>query len=255
MEGTGWCEVALPPLGAEIESEDKAEAKAAVSNDEEVEKEEAVYELDFRSGGGLSRGSVSRANFVPFAVGSSTAAQRLVVFEDAGVFHRTPLTAYALPDLQAGRQRPMARVVFYGANSLGDAVRFEQPARAVALSPTATAAALPTGLRRALEAYAASQPQLELTDALDLYLRGDAELVRFLESDGAGTSISVAAPASLRDRERWASAPELGQMLGEIIGTREQVLACLRLQDQYRSHMRSLESDGAERKGEKWLFE
>ena len=80
-----------------------------------------MYELDFRSDGGLSRGSVSRANFVPFAIGRPTAAQRLVLFEDAKVFHRTPLTAYGLHELQTRRQRPMARVVCYGASGAGDA--------------------------------------------------------------------------------------------------------------------------------------
>ena len=193
-EGTGWCEVALPPLGAETaEAEAVAEAVfAAVGGDGEGEgegegeDEEAVYELDFRSDGGLNRAGISRANFVPFAIGSSTAAQRLVVFEDAGVFHRTPLTAYALPDLQAMRQRPMARVVCYGTSSDGSELRFEQPAHAAAPTPTSAADALPAGLHRALEAYAASQPQWGLADALDAYLRGDAELVRFLESGGVG---------------------------------------------------------------------
>ena len=192
-EGTGWCEVALPPLGADT-AEAVAEAvveAVAVGGDgegegEDEEEEEAVYELDFRSDGGLNRAGISRTNFVPFAIGSSTAAQRLVVFEDAGVFHRTPLTAYALPDLQASRQRPMARVVCYGTSSEGNEVRFEQPVHAAAPTPTSAAAALPAGLHRALEAYAASQPQWELADALDAYLRGDGELVRFLESGGAG---------------------------------------------------------------------
>ena len=185
-EGTGWCEVALPPLGAETaKAEAVAEAEAVVVGGED-EDEEALYELDFRSDGGLNRAGVSRANFVPFAIGSSTAAQRLVVFEDAGVFHRTPLTAYALPDLQTSRQRPMARVVCYGTSSDGSELRFEQPAHAAAPTPTPATAALPPGLHRALEAYAASQPQWDLADALDAYLRGDAELVRFLESGGVG---------------------------------------------------------------------
>ena len=185
-EGTGWCEVALPPLGVET-ADAEAEAVGGDGEDEDKdEAEEAVYELDFRSDGGLSRAGVSRANFVPFAIGSSSAAQRLVVFEDAGVFHRTPLTAYALPDLQARRQRPMARVVCYGTSSTGDTLGFEQPAHSSA--PTSTVSALPAGLRRALEAYAASRPQCTVADALDAYLRGDAELVRFLESGRVGAA-------------------------------------------------------------------
>ena len=60
---------------------------------------------------------------------------------------------------------------------------------------------------------------------------------------GASTGKSAAgavAAASLRERGsgRWASAPELEQIAGELIGTREQVLACLRLQDEYRAHRR-----------------
>ena len=69
------------------------------------------------------------------------------------------------------------------------------------------------------------------------------------EAGGVGESKSAAgavAAASLR----WASAPELEQIAGELIGTREQVLACLRLQDQYRAHRRrSLERSGAAREG------
>ena len=63
---------------------------------------------------------------------------------------------------------------------------------------------------------------------------------------GASTGKSAAgavAAASLREHGergsgRWASAPELEQIAGELIGTREQVLACLRLQDEYRAHRR-----------------
>ena len=60
------------------------------------------------------------------------------------------------------------------------------------------------------------------------------------EAGGVSASTGVATAAPL-DRNRWASAPELDQIVGELIGTREQVLACLRLQDQYRAHRRSLE--------------
>ena len=75
------------------------------------------------------------------------------------------------------------------------------------------------------------------------------------EAGGVGESKSksaagAVAAASLRGRGRWASAPELEQIAGELIGTREQVLACLRLQDQYRAHRRrSLERSGAAREG------
>ena len=48
---------------------------------------------------------------------------------------------------------------------------------------------------------------------------------------------AVAAPVV----KRWASHPELHEIAGELIGTREQVLACLQLQDQFRAR-RSLEA-------------
>ena len=115
--------------------------------------------------------------FVPFAVGRPTAAQRLVLFEDAKVFHRTPLTAYALRDLQASRQRPMARFVLYGSSGAGDAVGLSVPAHAAAM--TDVELALPTGLRRFVEDYAA-QPGVSRTKALDAYVAGDSNLVRHL---------------------------------------------------------------------------
>ena len=173
-EGTGWCEVALPPL--EPDAVEAAPDAEAMMGGEEAD-EEVVYELDFRSDGGLSRGGVSRASFVPFAVGRPTAAQRLVLFEDAKVFHRTPLTAYSLRDLQASRQRPMARFVLYGSSGAGDAVGLSVPAHAAAM--TDVELALPTGLRRFVEDYAA-QPGVSRTKALDAYVAGDSDLVRHL---------------------------------------------------------------------------
>ena len=70
------------------------------------------------------------------------------------------------------------------------------------------------------------------------------------KSKSATVAAAAAAATPLRDGARWASAPELEQIAGELIGTREQVLACLRLQDQYRAHRRrSLERCGAVREG------
>lgn len=40
-------------------------------------------------------------------------------------------------------------------------------------------------------------------------------------------------------KERWASAPELDQLVGELIGTRDQVLSALKLQDAYRACRRT----------------
>ena len=42
---------------------------------------------------------------------------------------------------------------------------------------------------------------------------------------------------SATPRQRWASAPELDELAGELLGTREQVLACLVLQGAYRQRL------------------
>ena len=103
--------------------------------------------------------------------------------------HRTPLTAHALAELQAKRQRPIVRVVFCGSSADGQTLGFVPPsvvsgtesgaaatglpavaagtaalgdaptgaagaAGAAALEPIDAPDVLPLGLRRALGAYA-----------------------------------------------------------------------------------------------------
>ena len=57
----------------------------------------------------------------------------------------------------------------------------------------------------------------------------------------ASAAATLVPPPS--SRERWASAPELEQLLaGEVIGTREQVIACLKLQGAFRCSRRRASS-------------
>ena len=166
-EGLGWLEVALPP-------------RAAADNDNDDGEES--YTVDLGADDDAERRAISRATFLPFGL-TTTAGQRLVVFEDARAMHRTPLTAHARAELQARRQRPMARVVFHGADANGDAVGFPTP-RAAAAAP---AAALPAGLRRAVEGYAAAAGATSFADALEAYVRGDADVVAFVAGGVKGS--------------------------------------------------------------------
>ena len=66
--------------------------------------------------------------------------------------------------------------------------------------------------------------------------------LRTAESGGKRAATAAAAPAAAPPAvavapvvKRWASAPELHAIAGDLIGTREQVLACLQLQDQFRA--------------------
>ena len=136
----------------------------------------------------------------------SAAAQRLVVFEDAAVVHRTPLTAHAHAALQAQRQRPIARLVCYGAAADGSTVGFDHPVsggggeeRTGTAPPVLTAAttpevALPSGLRRAVASLSEDQEPAEraLAEALEVYVGGGPEVVRrFAAARRAGRRRSV----------------------------------------------------------------
>ena len=149
-EGLGWLEVALPP-------------RAAADNDHDDGEES--YTVDLGADDDAERRAISRATFLPFGL-TTTAGQRLVVFEDARAMHRTPLTAHARAELQARRQRPMARVVFHGAGRQRRRRRLPGAARGAA-----PAAALPAGLRRAVEGYAAAAGAPSFEEALDARAR------------------------------------------------------------------------------------
>ena len=55
----------------------------------------------------------------------------------------------------------------------------------------------------------------------------------------ADPPLQAAPQAPVLGRARWASAPEVETLVGELIGTREQVLACLALQAAFRARIRA----------------
>lgn len=147
-----WFEVALPAT-------DDADEGAAVDDDE------PAFALDFGQNDDTLRARISRRNLVAFERGAHAAEQRLVVFEDARAFHRTPLTAHALPLLQAAGQRPIARIVFHGkgddGNELGfpsvDGQRAAGMHAALSGSSARVCGELPAGLRSAVQIHAEGQ--------------------------------------------------------------------------------------------------
>ena len=123
-----WFEVAVP-VPAE-----KPGRRADESSGECDEDDEPQYTVDFGADPEAHQ-RLSAPRLALFPVGRPT--QRLVVFEDAAVFHRTPLTAHAVSGLQARRQRPIARIVFRGANDLGHTLGWVPSAVAAAVVPAA----------------------------------------------------------------------------------------------------------------------
>ena len=186
-----WFEVALPDEGDQCSDSD----------------DEAAFTLDFGHGDDELRQRISRRNLVAFERGPRAAEQPLVIFEDARAFHRTPLTAYALPQLQAAGQRPIARIVFHGKSDQGDDLGFpslcastveghgcadEASRRCAPLNGE-----LPRGLWRAVHAHAQAQCAVAvdaslaaaatptaamLSASLDAYVDGAAEIIRSIEN-------------------------------------------------------------------------
>lgn len=109
-----WFEVALPePLEARRGDADYAA--------EGFDEEECA--LDFLSDDAPRKATIAPDNFLPFSLHE----QKLVVFEDSEVYHRTPLTARAFPDIHC--RRPIVRIDFYGRSSHGgETMAFRQPA-------------------------------------------------------------------------------------------------------------------------------
>ena len=154
----GWSEVAMPHGSGRGDRGDVSDG----SDDDSSE-----FLLDFGQSDGEERAGVSEHNVLLFEHGVA-ADQRLVIFEDARVFHRTPLTAYAASErLQDERQRPIARVVFHGVSADGASVGFSYPhatqssprgddkvASEAIHSQKVAEEELPPGLRRAIEAHA-----------------------------------------------------------------------------------------------------
>jgi hypothetical protein len=205
-----WSEVALPQSTAVASTRGDERTETAPGLDEGGGDDETLYALHFGVDE-AQRSRVSRDCFVPFGVGAAAAEQVLVVFEDAAVFHRTPLTAHALPALQAERERPIARIVFHGAAADGSPISLPSPAPSLEDSGVAGGpdprldahlnVSLPAGLRDAVEAYAQhsasrrtvavsqpgphnSEPSALMMASLDAYVAGDDEMVQFLKQRG-----------------------------------------------------------------------
>jgi hypothetical protein len=199
-EAMNWLELALPRLAETDDSIDTA--------DDGDGDGFAAALLDFGSDDAARRRRVRAPNFLALPVGGPE--QRLLVFEDARVYHRTPLTAHAFRALQPSQLRPIARLVCSGSSADGSELSFAIRADAAeaaggAVRVTSRAAPvcrqLPAGLRRALGAFedvaaarrgasveAIPLPAGELPPAsasvLDLYVAADAEMVGFLREQG-----------------------------------------------------------------------
>ena len=111
------------------------------------------------------------------------------------MLHRTPLTAHARAQLQSGRQRPIARLVVYGASRDGDTLGFAPPPPREGGGPRPprplpVELALPPGLCRCIAAYA-EKSDAPFEAAFDAYVAGDAEIVRFLAADALLDSMRV----------------------------------------------------------------
>ena len=197
-----WFEVAMPPM----------------ASDEDTTEEEQ-FSVDFGSGAYTEACRIAASKLVFFPIGS--ASQQMVIFEDAAVYHRTPLTAHAIGDLHSRRQRPIARFVFHGTSLEGYPLAFGPPpsdsyatqrdtecARHAYQIPLPVAAAdgaaadagvgpfaakriftlssllesdLPLGMRYLLHAFA-SHEQLDFSNALEAYAAGTPKMIAFLRN-------------------------------------------------------------------------
>ena len=166
-----WFEVAVP--SREASHGDVAECSI---NDDDEDDGPSPYALDLGHDDAAERARISRANFVTFERGVA-ADQRIVVFEDAMLFHRTPLTAHAAgAQLQGERMRPIARVVFHGTDANGGMLGF--PSSAVGTA-ACIEEELPPGLRRALETHAHPRGLTaeSLAASFDAYVAGAPSMI------------------------------------------------------------------------------
>jgi hypothetical protein len=204
-ENMNWFEVALPSRSAKA---DEVEGRDGNDDDEE---EETQYTVEMHTDE-ASIARIDRSTFVAFDF-DSAALQRLVIFEDDGCYHRTPLTAHAaVHEMQQQLLRPIARFVFYAVDESGvdlsNACQYPPPAfvaeepRAHGGHVPATISSLPIGLRAALEGYVASGVRantlMTLEEAMEAYIRGDDHLIGWLTTS---FSADLKIPdASVQDR-------------------------------------------------------
>jgi hypothetical protein len=204
-----WFEVALPPC-------DNMEAMDG--DEDDADEEDAVYGVEFVTDE-APKALCRPSNFLAFSF-AAAALQPIVIFEDAGCYHRTPLTALAVPKLQERRRRPVVRMVFYaldvGGNSVGFPHRLSSHGdvagatdTTAASQPTLVGMCLPLGLRRLLEQYATYSNAnakdtngtradtgegideaglvAELQEAFEQYVGGcDQRMMHFIKSSPAG---------------------------------------------------------------------
>ena len=195
-ESMNWFEVALPSRSCAVS--DGVEGR---EGDDDDEVKESRYTLEMHTDED-SIARIDRSNFVTFEF-DSAALQRLVIFEDDGCYHRTPLTAYAAENqMQQQLLRPIARFVFYAVGESGvdpPCASSQPPPPAFAAEaprvhgghevPT-TISSLPIGLCTALDGYVASGCRanaptcapMTLDEAMEAYVRGDDHLIRWLTS-------------------------------------------------------------------------
>lgn len=163
-ETMNWLEVALPERPERGQrSAEFDECALAFLHDDSAQKD-----------------CIDRHNFIPFPMRGALGA--LLVFEDAEVFHRTPLTALA----GGHARRPVARVDFYGRSADGTELAFRRPeADACGWSPLQPVE-LPGALHGVCAEYAErcrkGGAQVDLPGALDAYIAGEAQLVSQISS-------------------------------------------------------------------------
>ena len=158
---------------------------------------------------------------------TSGPTQRLVIFEDAAVVHRTPLTAHALVELQAKRQRPIVRVVFCGSSADGQSLGFVPPSAVSGTESGAAATGLPAvaagtaalGDAPAGAAGAAGAAALEPIDAPDVLPLG---LRRALGAYAHSRAVAQShSPSAMAEADAPGTAPgtalELDELMADVL--------------------------------------
>ena len=138
--------------------------------------------------------------------------------------HRTPLTAHALAELQAKRQRPIVRVVFCGSSADGQSLGFVPPSAVSGTESGAAATGLPAvaagtaalGDAPARAAGAAALEPIDAPDVLPLGLR--RALGAYAHSRAVAQSHS---PSAMAEADAPGTAPgtalELDELMADVL--------------------------------------
>ena len=180
-----WFEVALPSRSAHPPAgEEEGEQVGQAEVDEEMQYAVKMHPDE------ESIARITRNNFIAFDF-ESAASQRLIVFEDDRCYHRTPLTAHAIREIQQRQRRPIARFVFYAVRESDADYEASHSTEDTAIDdagkvPTTMSCSLPKGLLDALEAYMAqgcgAKALMTMDEATEAYISGDDDLIRWLTS-------------------------------------------------------------------------